>query len=149
MAMPTMGSYSASKFALEGASEALWYELKPWGINVTLIEPGFIHSNSFKNVYLSDKAKHSILKNDTYNIYYLSMRDFIEKIMKMAISTSGDIADKIITVVKDKNPPLRVCATIDAYFFSYLRRILPRAIYHAILYRNLPNIKKWGNEKNN
>ncbi|MCB0370465.1 MAG: SDR family NAD(P)-dependent oxidoreductase, partial [Bdellovibrionales bacterium] len=40
IAMPTMASYSASKHALEGASEALWYEMKPYGINVSLIQPG-------------------------------------------------------------------------------------------------------------
>ena len=57
LAMPTMASYAASKHALEGASEALWYEMKPLGINVTLIQPGFIRSNSFKNVYYSQESK--------------------------------------------------------------------------------------------
>ena len=47
MAMPTMAAYSASKWALEGATEALWYEVRPWNVHVTLIEPGFIHSPSF------------------------------------------------------------------------------------------------------
>ena len=51
LAMPTMASYSASKYALEGFSEALWYEARPLGISVTLVQPGFIHSQSFKNVY--------------------------------------------------------------------------------------------------
>ena len=51
MAMPTMAAYSASKFALEGASEALWYEMRPWQVRVTLIEPGFINSTAFQKVY--------------------------------------------------------------------------------------------------
>jgi len=40
MAMPTMAVYSASKFALEGASEAMWYELRPRGVHVSLVQPG-------------------------------------------------------------------------------------------------------------
>jgi hypothetical protein len=51
MAMPTMGTYSASKFALEGATEALWYEVRPWNIQVSLVEPGFVRSHSFRNMY--------------------------------------------------------------------------------------------------
>ena len=47
MAMPTMAAYSASKFALEGAHEALWYEVRPWGIRVSLVQPGFVDSDGF------------------------------------------------------------------------------------------------------
>ena len=43
-AMPIMGPYSASKYALEAMSDALRLELRPWGIEVALIEPGPIQS---------------------------------------------------------------------------------------------------------
>jgi len=51
MAMPTMASYSASKFALEGANESLWHELKPWNYKVTLVRLGFINSLAFHKVF--------------------------------------------------------------------------------------------------
>lgn len=143
MAMPTMGSYSASKFALEGASEALWYELRPWGISVTLVEPGFIHSNAFRKVLLTDAGRHSLDAGDDYSVYYRSMTQFIERIMEKAWATPESVADTILDVMQRRNPPLRVSATIDAMFFSLLRRMLPRAVYHQVLYRNLPQIKHW------
>ena len=55
LAMPTMGSYSASKHALEGATEALWYEARPFGITVNLAQLGFVNSDAFKRVVLSKK----------------------------------------------------------------------------------------------
>jgi len=50
MAMPTMAAYSASKFVLEGAREAIWYEVRPGDIRVTLVQLGFVDSNGFQNV---------------------------------------------------------------------------------------------------
>jgi len=145
MAMPTMGTYSASKFALEGASEALWYECRPWNIHVSLIEPGFIHSNSFRKVRLTEKSELSSKnESDHYHRYYHYMKLFIEKnMMHRAIATPETIAKKIIKVIHGKSPVLRVPATIDAWLFYYLRRILPRRVYHRALFRSLPHIKKW------
>jgi NAD(P)-dependent dehydrogenase (short-subunit alcohol dehydrogenase family) len=42
VALPLVGPYNASKFALEGMSDALRRELRPWGIHVALIEPGAV-----------------------------------------------------------------------------------------------------------
>jgi short-subunit dehydrogenase len=44
MSIPYNGFYCGTKFALEAYSEALWYEVKPFGIGVSLIEPGFVHT---------------------------------------------------------------------------------------------------------
>ncbi len=143
MAMPTMGLYSASKFALEGASEALWYELKPWNVSVTLVQPGFINSESFRNVALSKKAKISAEGNDEYTPYYKHMSKFIEKLMTSAFATPDSIARKVVGLIDREYVPLRMPATIDAHFFSFIRRFMPRSFYHALLYRNLPGISQW------
>lgn len=147
MAMPTMSIYSASKFALEGASEALWYEVKPWDIKVCLIQPGFINSDSFKNVKLTRESRKSIQdKNNPYYYHYFSMAPFIAKMMKLSPSTPETIAKKIHKVVCSKNPPLRVPATPDAYFFGIIRKLLPSGLYHYLMYLALPNVFKWGED---
>jgi NAD(P)-dependent dehydrogenase (short-subunit alcohol dehydrogenase family) len=144
MAMPTMAGYSASKFALEGASESLWYEMKPWNIKVSLVQPGFINSGGFQRVKRtpqSDASEH--VEAEPYHQYYEMMGSFIEKMMTGTSATSEGVADVILKTLKRKNPPLRVPATPDAVAFYYLRRLLPRRLYHRILFRNLPEIDKW------
>lgn len=147
MAMPTMSIYSASKFALEGATEALWYEVRPWNIKVCLIQPGFINSDSFKNVKLTRESQKSIRdKNNPYYYHYTSMAPFIAKMMKLSPSTPADIAKKIHRVLNSENPPLRVPVTLDAYFFGLIRKILPRSIYHSLMYYLLPKVFRWGED---
>ncbi|MCB0354276.1 MAG: SDR family NAD(P)-dependent oxidoreductase [Bdellovibrionales bacterium] len=144
MAMPTMGSYSASKFALEGASEALWYELKPWNISVSLIQLGFIKSQSYQNVYWSRQAKRSQdHPEDDYHVYYSNMSAFIARLMTRSRATPEKIACGIENLIQDPSPPLRVPLTFDAHLFFWIRRLLPRWLYHKILYRNLPSVSSW------
>jgi len=144
MAMPTMGLYSASKFALEGFSEALYYEMRPWNIKVSLVQPGFVRSNSFKNVYLSQAARKAVEKADTYANYYWHMGNFISRLMNNAQATPESSARKIIKTMERPHPPLRVPVSWDARFFTIFSRITPRPLYHHLLYRQLPGIKDWG-----
>ncbi|TNE48034.1 MAG: SDR family NAD(P)-dependent oxidoreductase [Deltaproteobacteria bacterium] len=144
MAMPTMAVYSASKFALEGATEALYYEAKPWGIKVTLLQPGFINSSSFENVRFTDSSCKSLQDGtDAYSSYYNYMGPFIGRIMRWTWATPEKVAAKLVKIMRQKSPPLRVQATPDVRLFAMLRRFLPQRLYHAILYYNLPHIRDW------
>ena len=145
MAMPTMSIYSASKFALEGATEALWYEVRPWNIHVSLVEPGFINSSSFQNVRFTELAKEARDRPDVpYAAHYHFMGFFIERVMQRVKATPERVARKVLKTMERRRPPLRVSATLDATAFALLRRLLPRRLYHWLLYRNLPNVRSWG-----
>lgn len=147
MAMPTMSIYSASKFALEGATEALWYEVRPWNIKVCLIQPGFINSGSFRNVELTRESRKSMQdKNNPYYYHYNSMAPFIAKMMKLSPTTPEKIAKRIHKIINSKNPPLRSSVTVDAYLFGFLRKWLPRNLYHSLMYYSLPKIFRWGED---
>ena len=143
MAMPTMASYSASKFALEGASESLWYEMKPWGIHVTLVRPGFINSLAFTKILYS-KRKLDGLSSPEYDAHYERMTHFVETIMRRTPCTSLNVAHSVARVIRSKHPPLRMAGTPDARLFFFIRRVLPRSWYHKLLYLSLPGVKKWG-----
>lgn len=145
MAMPTMALYSASKFALEGATEALWYEVRPFGIHVTLVQPGFIHSESFENTrFTSLSGPASRQARDPYEPHYRHMSGFIARFMDKSKATPEDVARHILHTMTSPRPPLRSAATFDAHLFAWLRRLLPRRLYHEVLYRCLPGIREWG-----
>ena len=145
MAMPTMAIYSASKFALEGATESLFYEVRPWGIHVSLVQPGFIHSGSFENVRHTAASERSVTDLDeAYHAHYEHMAPFIARLMRLARATPESIARRIVDLLHRRRPPLRVPVTFDARLFSWLRRWMPRPLYHWLLYRSLPGVKTWG-----
>lgn len=144
LAMPTMGSYSASKHALEGATESLWYEAKPFGINVNLVQLGFVNSDSFKRVLYSKKAAISAALSGPHSDYYASMTPMIEKLMSWSLSSSHRVADQIIDLIKKPNRRLRVALTPDAFIFSVLKKIIPSRFFNQLLYLLLPGSMKWG-----
>jgi short-subunit dehydrogenase len=146
LAMPTMSSYSASKYALEGASEALWYEAKPFGISVSLIQPGFVKSHSFERVRFSLKSEKSHHGEGPYGAMYNSMEPFIARLMNHGLATPQSIANLVQCVIRTQNPPLWIPASFDAEFFYYLRRIFPRRLLQPFLYFCLPKTKNWGRQ---
>jgi NAD(P)-dependent dehydrogenase (short-subunit alcohol dehydrogenase family) len=145
MAMPTMSLYSAAKFALEGATEALWYEVRPWGVHATLVEPGFIRSDSFQNTRFTRRSFAAAMdEDDAYHAHYLHMAAFIQRVMERTVATPETVARRVVGTLWREWPPLRVYATPDAHVFALLRRLLPRGLYHHVLYRSLPHVGLWG-----
>lgn len=133
MGMPTMGSYSASKHALEGLSESLWYELKPFGINVSVVRPGFINNEGYTHVASSEKAKLAEQLRGPYSKVYGFMRQFVSKVMIIAPQTSEDVAESILKLSRQTNPPLWINTTLDATFFSLLRWWLPEFLFYRMV----------------
>jgi NAD(P)-dependent dehydrogenase (short-subunit alcohol dehydrogenase family) len=147
MAMPTMAAYSASKFALEGATEALYYEVRPWNIKVSLVQPGFIHSDAYHSVVYTQAS--SGARDDlhaAYHAHYEHMSPFIARLMRWSRATPEKVARTIVRTMNRRWPPLRVAGTFDALLFAALRRLMPRRLYHAMLYRALPQVKRWGHD---
>ncbi|NOY43335.1 MAG: SDR family oxidoreductase [Planctomycetes bacterium] len=97
IALPMVGAYSASKFALEALSDTLRVELRPWKIPVTVIRPGQVRTSIF------DKARDSIderiqeipddLKSG-YDAMYLRAREFNERGAKS--TTSPEMVASIV-----------------------------------------------------
>lgn len=104
-----LGIYSATKFAIEGASEALGQEVKPLGINVTLIEPGSFRTDGAGSSMVT--PKHPITD------YAETSGKMIDAMQASNGKQAGDpakAAAAMIQVVESDNPPLRLALGEEA-----------------------------------
>lgn len=145
MAMPTLGLYSASKFALEAASESMHYELKPFGVQVSLVLPGFIHSPAYLNSVVGALSRTATNEPcDPYHQHFKNMDRLISRMMRLTRATPESVARRVVRTMNRERAPLRVLATWDARLLWWFRRFTPQPLYIWITYRMLPGIAKWG-----
>jgi NAD(P)-dependent dehydrogenase (short-subunit alcohol dehydrogenase family) len=103
-------AYSASKFGLEGWMESLRFEVEPFGIRTTIVEPGFFRTK--------------LLEKESTTYAELSIDDYAERTAQtrpaweaMSGKQGGDpakLAKALVTVVDEEQPPLRWVAGADA-----------------------------------
>lgn len=103
---PFSSAYCSTKFALEGLSESMSYEVEQFGIKVILIEPAFVISDFHKNakiVIKSDKAANSSPYTQTMNKMFESYKEVIEEYKISA----GEVAKVILNAAISANPDQR------------------------------------------
>jgi NAD(P)-dependent dehydrogenase (short-subunit alcohol dehydrogenase family) len=106
--------YGGAKFALEGVSEAVYGEVRPLGIKVTIVEPG-----PFRTDFIGrslDRAEHSM------EAYQETVGMFLQFLGKIEGSQPGDpdkAAQVLIQIVNAENPPLRL--VLGKYAYSKFR----------------------------
>lgn len=115
---PFMGYYAASKMALEGYTEALRYEVMPFGIKVSLIEPSFFRTNYASN---QQKAAESIpayapWKRRAFNVIGHRMQTAPQPDM---------VAVTVLKAIRDSNPRPRYPVGDGVGGLSIMRRFLP------------------------
>lgn len=120
--IPFMGIYSASKFALDGYTEALRLEVKPFNIHVSQIEPGFLRTPMMNNRQV---AAQRIAEYDPWRQRaYDAIRAYEEKGPGPEL-----VADAVLKVADSKKPRLRHIVGQQAKFVTRLRRFLPEEAF--------------------
>ena len=121
---PGQAFYSASKFALEGYSEALSIELQPFNIHVSLIEPGFFNTGLHASPAPFDRQIPD----------YDRLRSAIETSVRQSIAQGGDpqaVAEAMMRVAASKSPKLRTRVGSDAVWVPRLKAIVPGSMFNA------------------
>ena len=106
---PGGSAYVSTKFAVEGLSESIAYELEPFGIKVILIEPGFIRTNFTNAMAVAKKAQ------DPTSPYSELMQKMMASASELAknASTAELVANIILDAASNPNPRLRYLAGKD------------------------------------
>ncbi len=126
MAMPGLGIYSASKWALEGLSESLSFECEK--VQVTLVEPG-----PFKSPLLAENLR---VRMDPKGKDYEKRKKMLNALQSMPDVFSEDlscIVEKIACLIERKRTPLRAGISHFYFFKRCLKRFLPFRVYQKII----------------
>jgi NAD(P)-dependent dehydrogenase (short-subunit alcohol dehydrogenase family) len=128
--LPFAGFYSASKFALEGYTEALRHEVKPFNVQVSLVEPGFIKTHLLQN--LQDAAD----RISDYDPWRQRVSEARQQFMEKALDPTL-VAERILGIIKNKSPRLRHTVGKDIARVFRLRRFLPESLFEKGMRRTL------------
>ena len=126
--LPFQAFYSASKFALEGYGESLAYEVAPFSIDVTIVEPG--------NVKTDFTASRRTVEPPTGKSEYVAAST--KAIGKMAHDEAkgvppAAIAATVAKVLTARRPPRRISAgSVDERVGPLAKRILPYALFERM-----------------
>ncbi len=117
--VPYQAFYSASKFALEAMTEGMRTEVKPFGINVSLLEPGDTKTGFTKNRVLVKASKDSI--------YNKTLNSSIERMIRDEQSGPPPIGivKNVKRIMLSNNPPVRIVVGPINKILAFLKRVLP------------------------
>ncbi len=134
-ATPFLGAYCGSKFALEAMSDALRMELAPWGISVSLVEPGAVQSRIWQRATMSATHMLSGVPPASRALYDGSlhrMQDVIDRAAKRAIPAAV-VARAVAHALLTPRPRARYLVGKDARLRAFMRWILPARAQDRLL----------------
>ncbi len=135
IATPMLGPYSASKFALEAAADALRVELRAWSIPVVLIEPAQTDTDMWRtadDMVLQVEAGMSPAYRDLYAKHIAGMKKFVPRARKLASPT-----DKVVAVVEEaltaRRPKARYVVSLLPKLQTALVTNMPAALRDQLM----------------
>lgn len=120
ISVPYQSMYSASKYALEAMTETLRIEVKPFGIKVSMVEPG-----DTKTGFTAKRQFVSESKNSVYSVRFSKSIKTMEKDEQNGPLPNKAVVAAVLKIIYSKNPPIRITAGFSYKTLVFLKRILP------------------------
>jgi NAD(P)-dependent dehydrogenase (short-subunit alcohol dehydrogenase family) len=132
---PGMSAYVSSKFALEGLSESMSYELEPFGIKVVIIEPGVIRTNFKKNSVMSKKS----LDNSSISPYSSIIQKIDSSISSMVehATPPEEVAKTILHATISNNPELRYLVGNDMIMMAETKKSMSDEDFRKMMMQSI------------
>ena len=140
--LPGLGAYGASKFALEGFSESLFFELHPFGIEVVILEPGTYSTKAIDEN--SQEADAGQKAGSPYANYTKRLKRLHSNILitKKGVGDPEDVAIMIEEIINRGKNKLRYLAGTQAKIRIWIRTILPFSWFSKIILKFVMGISK-------
>ncbi len=126
--LPLTSLYCSSKYAVEGFTESLYYELFPHGVRVSIVEPGAFSTDFKANVVYGEKSQR------TDSPYFQQSQNY-KKYTQDFFSKSGNprvVVEAIVRAVACKRPPLRIRCGKDAALVYLAKSLAPAPLYRSL-----------------
>jgi short-subunit dehydrogenase len=134
-AFPLGGLYSASKFALEGLSDALRMELAPFNISVSVVEPGPVRTDFFGAARTSVAQTVADPYNTPYRAAFHKLEGLEQQVDRQAW-TSEQVAEVVLKALSDRRPkPRYIAATGGNFLVWMMTKVLPTRLVDAFWQR--------------
>lgn len=130
LGFPGVSSYAASKFALEGWTETLRYEMATLGIKVALVEPG-----SFETDIWTRNAKVTMKMRDPQSTNAARVARWRARLDESGKNRANPqvVADLIAGILETPKPKLRYAIGKDARMALIMRRLLPASVFERAI----------------
>lgn len=133
VASMTISAYCAGKFALEGFGESLALEVAPFGVQVSLIEPGLVMTPHFTEH--RGRAQAAMNPASRYYPWFLQHEAMVDRMLRTSGITPAEVAEQIRTALTARRPRLRYIVGKRAKLLINVRRYLPDALFQPIYTR--------------
>lgn len=139
VAVPFMGAYAATKHALDAVSNALRREIRPWGIDVVLVEPGPIRTEFRANALKSTAVDDA--ETSPYAAAYRVLTESTASAHEHGSADPDDVAIAIQRAVESRRPKTRYTVTAIARWTPYLVFLLGDRLTDRLLLRPYRKLK--------
>jgi NAD(P)-dependent dehydrogenase (short-subunit alcohol dehydrogenase family) len=135
---PGGGAYHATKYAVEAVSDALRFEVKGFGVGVTVIQPGLIRSE-----FATTAAGETPVENGPYGgfnaaVISATLAAYTRGPLARLGGTPEDVAAAVEAAIEAKRPPIRVRVTPSARVLIAQKRLLPDALWDRLMATQFP-----------